>query len=152
MLFFRGINSINMDAKGRLAIPKRYRETIEEASESQLIATIDLHSPCLLIYTKDEWEVIERKLRTLSDMDSQQRKVKRLLLGYAAEIEMDAQGRVLLPLQLREYAGLEKNLTLLGQGNKLELWSQESWDASSSVMLEEVALGEMTGALAELSL
>ncbi len=141
-----------MDAKGRLAIPKRYRETIEEASESQLIATIDLHSPCLLIYTKDEWEVIERKLRTLSDMDSQQRKVKRLLLGYAAEIEMDAQGRVLLPLQLREYAGLEKNLTLLGQGNKLELWSQESWDASSSVMLEEVALGEMTGALAELSL
>ena len=152
MLFFRGINSINMDAKGRMAIPKRYREAIDEASDGQLIATIDLHSPCLLIYTIDEWEVIERKLMSLPNMDPQSRMVQRLLLGHASEIEVDSQGRVLLPPLLRDHAKLEKNLILLGQGNKFELWSKQAWDASRPEMLDTAALGEMTGSLADLSL
>jgi MraZ protein len=152
MLFFRGINSINMDAKGRLAIPKRYRESIVEASESQLVATIDLHSPCLLIYTQDEWEVIERKLMSLPNMDSQARLVQRLLLGHASEMEMDSQGRVLLPSLLREHAKLDKNLILLGQGNKFELWSQSEWDGLRPEMINKVSLGEMTDSLADLSL
>lgn len=152
MLFFRGINSINMDVKGRLAIPKRYRESIDEASESQLIATIDLHSPCLLIYTRDEWEMIERKLMSLPNMDPKARLVQRLLLGHASELEMDSQGRVLLPSLLREHANLEKNIILLGQGNKFELWSQEAWESSRPEMLDSASLGEMTGSLANLSL
>ena len=152
MLFFRGINSINMDAKGRMAVPKRYRESIEEASDSQLVATIDLHSPCLLIYTMDEWEIIERKLMSLPNMDPQARVVQRLLLGHASEMEMDSQGRVLLPSMLREHAKLEKNIILLGQGNKFELWSQDAWEASRPDMLDNVALGDMTSALSDLSL
>lgn len=152
MLFFRGINSINMDAKGRLAIPKRYRESIEEASDSQLVATIDLHSPCLLLYTMDEWEVIERKLMSLPNMDPQARLVQRLLLGHASEMEMDAQGRILLPSLLREHAKLDKNVILLGQGNKFELWSQDAWDASRPDMLDSASVGDVSESLANLSL
>lgn len=152
MLFFRGINSINMDTKGRLAIPKRYRESIAEASENQLVATIDLHSPCLLIYTMDEWEVIERKLMSLPNMDPQARLVQRLLLGHATEMEMDGQGRVLLPSLLREHAKLEKEAILLGQGNKFELWSQEAWDENRPEMLDSASVGDVSESLASLSL
>lgn len=152
MLFFRGINSINMDAKGRLAVPKRYREAIEDASDSLLVATIDLHSPCLLIYTMDEWEKIERKLMSLPNMDTQARLVQRLLLGHATEMEMDAQGRVLIPGLLRDHAKLDKNLILLGQGNKFELWSQESWDESRPEMLDTASINEVSDSLANLSL
>jgi len=152
MLFFRGINAINMDAKGRIAIPKRYRESIAEASENQLVATIDLHSPCLLIYTLDEWEVIERKLMALPNVDPQARLYQRLLLGHATEMEMDGQGRVLIPPMLREHAGLEKSAVLLGQGNKFELWSQTQWDNSRPEMLDEAATTAPSEALASLSL
>lgn len=152
MLFFRGINSINMDAKGRLAVPKRYRESIAEASENQLIATIDIHSPCLLIYTLDEWEVIERKLMSLPNVDPKTREYQRLLLGHASEMEMDAQGRVLLPSLLRDHANLQKEVILLGQGNKFELWSQETWDASRPVMIDSASSGEVSESLASLSL
>lgn len=141
-----------MDAKGRMAIPKRYRESIEEVSDRQLIATIDLYSPCLLIYTKNEWEVIERKLMSLPNMDPQARLVQRLLLGHATELEMDSQGRVLLPSLLRDHAKLEKNLILLGQGNKFELWSQSAWESSRPKMLGSVSSEDMTVSLANLSL
>jgi MraZ protein len=152
MLFFRGINAINMDTKGRIAIPKKYRESIAEASDNQLVATIDLHSPCLLIYTLDEWEIIERKLMSLPNVDPQARLYQRLLLGHATEMEMDAQGRVLLPPMLREHAKLEKSAVLLGQGNKFELWSQEAWDANRPEMLDTAAHSQASEALANLSL
>jgi len=135
-----------------MAVPKRYRDAISEASDNQLVATIDLHSPCLLIYTLDEWEVIERKLMSLPNIDPQARMYQRLLIGQASEMEMDAQGRVLLPSQLREHAQLEKPAVLLGQGNKFELWSQEAWDASRPEMLDTVLNGEVSESLASLSL
>ncbi len=152
MLFFRGINSINMDVKGRLAIPKRYRTSIFEASAGQLIATIDINSPCLLIYTLDEWEIIERKLMSLPNVDPRTREYQRLLLGHASEMEMDSQGRVLMPSLLRDHASLEKEVILLGQGNKFELWSQDVWDASRPEMLLSASKGEVPEALANLSL
>ncbi|WP_178863192.1 division/cell wall cluster transcriptional repressor MraZ [Thiomicrorhabdus cannonii] len=152
MLFFRGINSINLDVKGRLAIPKRYRESIADASDNQLVATIDLHSPCLLIYTLDEWEVIERNLMSLPNVDPQARLYQRLLLGHASEMEMDSQGRVLLPSLLRDHAKLDKNAILLGQGNKFELWSQEAWDAQRPDMLDSAASNQISESLASLTL
>lgn len=152
MLFFRGINSVNIDAKGRMAVPKRYRDAISEASDNQLVATIDLHSPCLLIYTLDEWEVIERKLMSLPNVDPQARLYQRLLLGHASEMEIDSQGRVLLPGLLREHANIGKPAILLGQGNKFELWSQEAWDANRPDMLETAKVNEVSEAVANLSL
>lgn len=152
MLVFRGINSMNMDAKGRMAVPKRYREALEDVSDRLLVATIDLHSPCLLIYPMNEWEKIERKLMSLPNMDPQARMVQRLLLGHATEMEMDGQGRVLLPGLLREHAHLDKNLILLGQGNKFELWSQEAWDSNRPDMLEEASIKDVSESLSSLSL
>jgi len=152
VLFFRGINSVNLDEKGRFAIPKRYRESIADASDNQLIVTIDLHSPCLLIYTQDEWEVIERKLMSLPNVDPQARLYQRLLLGHATEVEMDNQGRMLLPGLLRDHAKLDKQAILLGQGNKFELWSQESWDTDRPDMLQQVQQSDVSGSLAMLSL
>ena len=141
-----------MDTKGRLAIPKRYRESIAEASDNQLVATIDLQSPCLLVYTLDEWEVIERKLMALPNMDTKARLVQRLLLGHASEMEMDGNGRVLLPPLLREHAKLEKEAILLGQGNKFELWSKVAWDASRPEMLDTASIGDVSESLSSLSL
>ena len=152
MLFFRGINSVNIDAKGRMAVPKKYRDSIAEVSDNQLVATIDLHSPCLLIYTLDEWEVIERKLMSLPNVDPQARLYQRLLLGHATEMEIDSQGRILLPNLLREHANIGKPAILLGQGNKFELWSQESWDANRPDMLETAMSNEVSEAVASLSL
>ena len=152
MLFFRGINSVNIDAKGRMAIPKKYRDAISEASDNQLVATIDLNSPCLLIYTLDEWEVIERKLMSLPNVDPQARLYQRLLLGHASEMEIDSQGRILLPSLLREHASIDKPAILLGQGNKYELWSQESWDENRPSMLDTAKVGEVSEAVASLSL
>jgi len=152
MLFFRGINSVNLDTKGRMAIPKKYREGISDASDNQLVATIDLHSPCLLIYTLDEWEIIERKLVAMPNMDPQARLVQRLLLGHASEMEIDSQGRILLPSLLREHAKIDKPAILLGQGNKFELWSQEAWDASRPEMLDAAMSDDLSASLASLSL
>ena len=152
MLFFRGINAVNLDQKGRFAMPRRYRDAITDASDNHLVATIDLHSPCLLIYTQNEWQLIERKLMSLPNMDPNARLVQRLLLGYASELEMDSQGRLLLPNLLREHAKLDKEAILLGQGNKFELWSQVSWDAQRGDMLEQVQMLNVSGSLADLSL
>lgn len=152
MLFFRGINAVNLDPKGRFAMPKRYRDAIADASDNHLVATIDLHSPCLLIYTQDEWLVIERKLMSLPNMDPNARLVQRMLLGYASEMELDAQGRLLLPTLLREHAQLDKEVILLGQGNKFELWSQAAWDELRPGMLNQVQELEISGSLADLSL
>lgn len=152
MLFFRGINSVNIDAKGRMAVPKRYRDAINEASDNQLIATIDLHSPCLLIYPLDEWEVIERKLMALPNVDPQARLYQRLLLGHASEMEIDSQGRVLLPNLLREHAQIGKPAILLGQGNKFELWSQQAWDENRPEMLDTALTENVSESLASLSL
>lgn len=151
-MLFRGINSINLDEKGRLAIPKRYRESIVAASDGQLISTIDLNANCLLIYTQNEWEIIERKLMSLPNMDPQARMVQRMLLGHASELEMDSQGRILLPNLLREHACLEKQAILLGQGNKLELWSQELWDQDRNAMLNQLQQAGASAALSTLSL
>lgn len=152
MLFFRGITSISMDEKGRMAIPKRYRESIAEICDNHLVATIDLHSPCLLIYTLDQWELIERKLMALPNMDPQARLVQRLLLGHASEVDMDGQGRILLPSLLREHAKIDKQAILIGQGNKFELWAQEAWDAERPEMMKDIEQLDVSGALSTLSL
>lgn len=141
-----------MDTKGRLAIPKRFRESIQEASDSHLVVTVDLHSPCLLIYTLDQWEVFERKLMSLPNTNPQVRLYQRMMVGQATDAEMDGQGRILLPAMLREHAGLTKEAVLLGQGNKLELWSQQKWDASQAEMMTQAASAEVSEALADLSL
>ncbi|MDR0805687.1 MAG: division/cell wall cluster transcriptional repressor MraZ [Enterobacteriaceae bacterium] len=124
---FRGATTVNLDSKGRLAIPTRYRDSLQVECEGQLVCTIDLHQPCLLLYPLPEWEKIEQKLSKLSSMNPAERRVQRLLLGHASECQMDSAGRVLIANTLRQHAGLVKEMMLVGQFNKFELWNEETW-------------------------
>ena len=118
---FRGATLVNLDSKGRLAVPTRYRELLIGESQGQMVCTIDLHQPCLLLYTLPEWEIIEKKLARLSSMNPLERRVQRLLLGHASECQMDNAGRLLLANTLRQHAKLTKEVMLVGQFNKFEL-------------------------------
>ncbi|CAO95792.1 division/cell wall cluster transcriptional repressor MraZ [Erwinia tasmaniensis] len=124
---FRGATLVNLDSKGRLAVPTRYREMLNEGSQGQMVCTIDLHQPCLLLYPLPEWEIIEQKLSRLSSMNPAERRVQRLLLGHASECQMDNAGRILLANTLRQQASLSKQVMLVGQFNKFELWDEQTW-------------------------
>jgi len=124
----RGATKVTLDAKGRLAIPVRYRDQLMTRAEGRLVATVD-RDYCLLIYPLPDWEEIERKLTRLPALNKQSRRLQRLMLGHATELEMDSDGRILLTRELREFAGLDRQAMLIGQGNKFELWSEERWSA-----------------------
>lgn len=134
---FRGINGINVDAKGRIAMPTRYRERLSLDSKNSVVLTIDTEERCLLLYPLPEWEDIERKLAALPSFNPAARRIQRLLIGHATDVEMDGQGRILLPPLLREYAGLDKKAVLVGQGRKFELWDESHWDGRRGRWLEE---------------
>ncbi len=134
---FRGVQHINMDAKGRLAMPARQREPLLSRCEGQIVATIDTQSPCLVVYPLPEWERIETDIQALPTLNPAVRRFQRLMLGYATDLELDGSGRMLLPQSLREYAQLDKKLVLVGQGNKLELWSEALWLAEREQALAD---------------
>ena len=136
---FRGINSATLDAKGRMALPGRNRETVMVASEGRLVVTIDMRESCLLVYPLNEWETVQAKLESLSNINPQARLLQRLLIGHATDLELDSAGRLLLPAMLRDYASLEKKLVLVGQGNKLEIWSADHWQNRLNQWLDEGA-------------
>ncbi|HAU93469.1 MAG: division/cell wall cluster transcriptional repressor MraZ [Pseudomonadota bacterium] len=124
---FRGANAINLDSKGRLAIPTKHRQPLLDDCAGQLICTIDTQQSCLLLYPLPEWEEIELKLSKFSSNIEQERRKIRLLLGYAIDCEMDKSGRVLIPVPLRNHAKLDKEILLVGQLNKFEIWNSEIW-------------------------
>ena len=124
---FRGVAQLSLDSKGRLAVPSRYREALLVRCAGRLVITADFDK-CLLIYPQSDWEPIQQKLMELSSLNPRIRGLQRQLIGHAEDIEMDAAGRVLVSSALREFAALEKNVVLVGQGNKFELWDKEQWD------------------------
>lgn len=132
---FRGISNLTLDAKGRLAMPARYRERLAETCRGQLVVTID-RDHCLLIYPLPEWEALEERLVRLPSLNPQARELQRLLLGHATEVELDGHSRLLLPPELRGFAGLERDVVLLGLGRKFELWQQANWDARREASLD----------------
>lgn len=126
----RGVSQLSLDAKGRFAVPQRYREALTAGGSeagSRLVMTAD-PGRCLLLYPLAEWEPIEQKLMALSSFDASTRALQRLLVGHADDVEMDAAGRLLVPPALRQYAALDKRIVLVGQGNKFELWDESRWD------------------------
>jgi MraZ protein len=134
---FRGVQHINMDAKGRLAMPARQREPLHSQSGGQVVVTIDTQTACLVIYPLPEWERIEKDIQNLPALKPAVKRFQRLMLGYATDLELDGNGRMLLPQPLRDYAQLEKKLVLVGQGNKLELWSEALWLAERDQALRD---------------
>lgn len=97
------------------------------ASEGKIVVTIDTGEKCLLLYPLYEWEIVQRKLEGLPNIIENARRLQRLLIGHATDVDMDGQGRILLPAMLRDFASLEKKLVLVGQGNKLEIWAADHW-------------------------
>ncbi len=110
-------------------MPSKYRDRLVDACAGRLVATIHLQVKCLLIYPLPMWEEIEQEIQELPSLKPEVGRIQRLLLGYASDIELDGNGRLLLPPSLREHAGLGKKVVLVGQGKKLELWSESAWDA-----------------------
>ncbi len=147
---FRGFNPINIDEKGRLAIPTRYRAELRECCDHQLVLTVS-PDKCLFLYPLPEWEEIERKLSKLSSLDKRAKRLQRLLIGHATECELDAQGRFLISEPLRQFAGLEKRVVLVGQGIKFEIWDEDTWNRSRDEWLEEDNLDELSPELGSIS-
>ena len=124
---YLGVSTLNLDAKGRLAIPARYRETLAGECASRVVLTINPSKTdrCLLLFPENEWLSVARKLAGLPFTDEKGQALKRLLLGHAAELELDAQGRIRVSPELREFAGLGKQVSLFGQVNKFEIWNAD---------------------------
>lgn len=134
---FLGVSTLNMDAKGRMAIPAKHRDALADCCASRVVVTVHPQEHCLWLYPENEWHEIARKLQRLPTMVRQNQLLQRLLLGHASELEMDGQGRILLSPELREYAGLGKRLSLVGQGNKFEIWDEAAWTGSREDWLAE---------------
>jgi MraZ protein len=134
---FRGVNGINIDAKGRIAMPTRYRDRLVEEGQGHVVMTIDTEERCLLLYPLPAWEDIESKLAALPSFNPAARRIQRILIGHATESELDGNGRILLPPLLREFAGLDKRIMLVGQGKKFEIWDEAHWQERRGQWLEE---------------
>jgi MraZ protein len=132
----RGATKITLDTKGRLSIPTKYRDRIVARCDGELICTVD-HRCCLLLYPLPDWEETERKLMRLPSLHATAQKLKGLLMGYATDLEMDGHGRVLIPREHREFAGLDRQSMLFGQGNKFELWDEGRWNERMGQWLDQ---------------
>ena len=134
----RGAHSISLDQKGRIAVPAKYRDTIKSESDGRFVCTIDIQNPCLLLFPLNNWEKLEQKLSKLSSTNPLESKLQRLLLGYAADCELDSSGRVFIPVTLRNSATLTKDLMIIGQLNRFEIWSTEVWNEKIAEDLQSI--------------
>lgn len=133
---FRGVSSLNIDAKGRIAVPTKYRDEINSDHQGEMMLTVDHIERCLVLYSMTKWVDTEHKLMSLPNLSNAVRDMKRLILGHATEVEMDGQGRLMLAGPLREYVRMGKKIVLIGLGDKFELWDEESWNVGRESMRE----------------
>ncbi|HEC13120.1 MAG TPA: transcriptional regulator MraZ [Acidiferrobacteraceae bacterium] len=138
---FRGVSTLSLDDKGRLAIPTKYRDALSSCGDGHLVVTVGQSDRCLWLYPLPEWEEIERKLVALPSMDKASQRLKRILMGHATDTDLDGSGRILLSAPLREFAELTKNAVLIGQGNKFEIWNENLWNKRCEEWLSEEADG-----------
>jgi transcriptional regulator MraZ len=131
---FRGVSQLALDAKGRLAIPAKHRDALatrapdaDPSAPGTIVITAD-PSRCLLVYPRAAWEPIQARLMALSSFNPEIRSLQRLIVGFADDVDVDGNGRILVPPALREYASLEHHVVLVGQGNKFELWDAAKWN------------------------
>ena len=124
---FKGIHNINLDGKGRLTIPTKYRNTISDQSNGNMVVTIDSEEKCLLLYPTTIFSNIEKKINDLPSFTKNHRRIQRLIIGHAEDLELDSSGRILLSKPLRIVAEMSKKITLIGQGDKFEIWSYDIW-------------------------
>lgn len=132
---FMGEYNHTIDAKGRLIIPSKFRESLGD----EFVITKGMDG-CLFGYDNSEWRVFEEKLRSLPMIDKEARQFTRYFLAGAASVEVDKQGRILIPSVLRDFAEITKEAVLVGVGSRIEIWSKERWDGTVSYEdMEEIS-------------
>jgi transcriptional regulator MraZ len=135
---FQGASALNLDTKGRLAIPARHRDALALAGEGHLVLTAHPHR-CLILYPRPAWEPIRAKLMAAPSLEKQSAQLQRLLVGFAEDQVIDAAGRILVSPVLREFAALERQVMLVGQGTHFEIWNAEAWEQQ---LADIIALGD----------
>ena len=148
---FRGTSSLSLDVKGRLTMPTRYRQDVMDKCDGNMIITAD-PDRCLLLYPLEEWLGIEQKIAALPSLNKQSRIIQRFMLGHATDVEVDKNGRLLVPPTLRSFASLDKQIMLVGQGKKFEIWDDARWHQNTELWIEEISdKNELIGDLESLS-
>ena len=138
---FFGETAINLDAKGRLAIPSRYRDAIQNLCQGRMVLTYSaFDSGALWLYPENEWERVRDEVTGLSTFNQAHRSLQRKLVGSATPVEPDNTGRIQLPLTLRQVTGLEKRVVMMGMGNRFEIWNETILNQKRAE--EECSLGE----------
>ena len=133
-----GSYAVTMDAKGRLAIPARIRDQLVAECGGRIVVTAHHAERCLLLYPEPEWLLLAPEIENLPTAESAAlRQLQRRVLGNAAPLELDGNGRILLPPTLRDFAGLEKNLIIAGLGHRLEIWHAAGWNTSLNEPLDQ---------------
>ncbi len=135
---FQGAAALSLDVKGRMVVPSRHRDGLAQPDAGRLVLTAHPHR-CLLLYPAPAWEPIRAKILAAPSLETQSAMLRRLLVGFATDAEMDAAGRLLVPPELRQYAGLEKQVWLVGQGSHFEIWSDAGWKQQQDAIF---ALGD----------
>lgn len=130
-----------------MAIPARIRDSLLSSGAGSLWVTAHMYERCLLVYTESQWEPVLAKIQALPSGNEQVRKIQRRFMGQAVNLEVDSNGRILVPPTLREFAHLDKKLMLVCLGNKFELWNEDSWNA----LMDQAIDGEMPAELQNLS-
>ena len=141
---FRGEHPLTLDDRARVAVPSKYRKRLRESSGGLLVVTVSLKEHCLVVYPFPEWQRIESELEKMPGLHDQVHVMNHLLVGQATECEMDGHGRILLPPSLRAFAGLDpkdaqgRNVLMIGQVRKFELWREDRWKKRLATLLENV--------------
>jgi MraZ protein len=142
---FRGRYEHTIDPKGRLSIPSRYREELVSRRITTLVLSEGDH--CVVAYPLDEWEHLEERLRQHPQLSPERRKIVRLVVASAKECPVDRAGRTLVPPELREFAGLKKDVVIAGALDSFEIWSRDRWDDNRQALRSEY--DALTGKLSE---
>lgn len=143
---FFGETTINLDAKGRLAVPMRYRDDLRQQCENRMVLTYSaFDSGVLWLYLEQEWRRVRDEVMALPSLNSSHRSLQRRLVGSATAVELDGSGRILLPPSLREVTGLEKRIVMLGMGSRFEIWNENTLNQKrlEEANLDEIASAEM---------
>ncbi|MEY2341930.1 division/cell wall cluster transcriptional repressor MraZ [Acidithiobacillus sp. IBUN Pt1247-S3] len=149
---FRGTHRHNLDSKGRLSVPARFRDQLNALCDGQIVLTINPTSEenerCLWAYPLPRWEEVEQQVANLPTSQTSSRRFQRLFIGHSEELRLDNQSRVLLSANLRQYARIERDVVLVGQIGKFEIWDAALWDQQESLLSE----GDLLASLGDLQL
>jgi MraZ protein len=149
---FRGVHNLSVDAKGRIKIPTRHQTQIDEICNGKMVLSIHPDDQCLLLYGLKDWQILEEKISHLPSLNIHTKRLKRKLIGFATDCELDGAARILIPATLKNYANIDKKIIMSGQGNNFELWDENTWDEQLSELDKLSATAAIPTQIADLSL